>query len=81
MQSYADGLFSQSPSYFVLQTGASNPASHYFLTEGPVDFNCIHEYQAVKIILLDLTATFPPDWLELCTLGELDATLNDRPNE
>ncbi|KYN31525.1 hypothetical protein ALC56_14406 [Trachymyrmex septentrionalis] len=48
------------------QSGAN--AARFARAEGPVDFNCIHEYQAVKIILLS-TATFPPDWLELRTLG------------
>ncbi|EGI71018.1 hypothetical protein G5I_00127 [Acromyrmex echinatior] len=58
-----------------LRSGLAQPganAARFARVEGPVDFNCIHEYQAVKIILLGLTATFPPDWLELCTLGELE---------
>ncbi|KYN16866.1 hypothetical protein ALC57_10845 [Trachymyrmex cornetzi] len=41
------------------QHGAN--AARFARMEGPVDFNCIHEYQAVKIIIfLGLTATFPP---------------------
>lgn len=36
------------------------PASHYFPTQGPVDFNRIYEHQAIGIILSHPIAIFPP---------------------
>lgn len=48
--------------------GASNPASHYFPTQGPVDFNCIHEYR-------DNPRRPDRDFSPAETLSDLDMTL------